>query len=304
MIISEPDTLKRCDNPAIRAKSNAITGTPDDWFSASNLAQINRKRLHFDFFVNWKTYQLDRDIWFKRTLSVPVDNLELQDIAATLIAYETRDGMETLCQFCQKYDLKAHFVIFNDADWHEDKPLIMLSIDYYDASTGNFQLSFNKINVSAFRNIIAQKTGERFHMGKPLTFSTSFLECYLSRTDTPYPGDVDAIIIDENYQAKFILEYKKHNLNTPINEQRLGNYYPKQDKRKYDRLNILANYLDAKLSTLYYTTDARKETKIELNNKGKSELNIWGSKCLPSPDNKNNAQQVQEYITNVNALHR
>ncbi|EFN4632578.1 hypothetical protein FQH96_20265 [Escherichia coli] len=71
-----------------------------------------------------------------------------------------------------------------------------MSVDSYNVTDDGFWMSFEKIETSKLRDIIAKKTGKRFKMSKELFYGTSLLECYLSKTDTPYPGDVDTIILD------------------------------------------------------------------------------------------------------------
>jgi hypothetical protein len=73
------------------------------------------------------------------------------------------------------------------------------------------------------------------------------------------------IIVNKNdLEIHSILEFKKHNLDTPIENQKLGNYYPNPDRRKYDRLAILKNYLSTqKLSCIYYPTKSFLNGKIE-----------------------------------------
>lgn len=79
----------------------------------------------------------------------------------------------------------------------------------------------------------------------------------MSRTDAAWPGDADLIILDKDLNPVALLEYKKHTLDTPIKDQQLSNYYPYPDKRKYDRLAILRNFLgnNTPFINIYYPTN-------------------------------------------------
>ena len=79
----------------------------------------------------------------------------------------------------------------------------------------------------------------------------------LSHTDAVWPGDADLIILDKSTSPVALIEYKKHTLDTPINNQKLLNYYPSRDKRKYDRLEILRSFLGSgtQFINLYYPTN-------------------------------------------------
>ncbi|MHT49779.1 hypothetical protein D9J47_22415 [Escherichia coli] len=302
MFIIEPKTLKKCGNPTITAKVNKITGNPDDWFSTKHLMDLNLKRINFDFFVNWETLELDRDIWFKRTVDVDISSLSYEEVLEALIKSESNGYFLDILKFCHKYKLRANFVIFNDANWSEVKKVIYMSVDSYNVTDDGFWMSFEKIETSKLRDIIAKKTGKRFKMSKELFYGTSLLECYLSKTDTPYPGDVDTIILDENYNVISVLEFKKHNMDTPIGQQQLYNYYPSKDKLKYDRLCMLTSYLQSKLITIYYTTDQRNESTVELNFTHDSKLGSYSSEILFTPSNINNTEDIINYISSVLAL--
>ena len=53
---------------------------------------------------------------------------------------------------------------------------------------------------------------------------------------------------------------------------------------------------NARLYTVYYTTDARNETKLELNAYGKAALDEYDSLEIHSPSNKNDQEGILEYV--------
>jgi hypothetical protein len=127
------------------------------------------------------------------------------------------------------------------------------------------------ISIESFKELIRYNSGGPVQIGsKALIYGTSNLECYLSGTNSLYPGDVDLILLDRSNKPVGILEFKKHTLSTPISKQRLANYYPYPDGRKYNRLSILKDYLSNESNTvpffvIYYPTNSEcTEGRLEL----------------------------------------
>ena len=296
MKLSMPQGLSRCDNRHIKAKTNVQTGGPEDWFTPENMAQLGYKAFSFDFFVNWNTNKFVNCLWMKRFIDVSVSEL-IQDInwkdniAELLKELEGEERLIDLYNFCCTQGLHADFLIFNDDLWSVDPLIIYVRVqaDGYKIKT---------INLETLKEKIRMGTGRAFTIGsKGLGFSTSSLECLLSKTDTPYPGDADVVLANDNYSEFVILEFKKHNLLDPLSQQRLSNYYPRPDSAKYNRLNMLRQWLpNARLYTVYYTTDARNETKLELNAYGKATLDEYDYLELHSPSNKNDQEGILEYV--------
>ena len=114
--------------------------------------------------------------------------------------------------------------------------------------------------VRALKKFIRRESGGPIRVGtKGLTYGTSAIECFLSKTESAYPGDVDTIVCDKNGNLFLMVEYKKHNLDRPISADLAGKYYPKKDGRKYQRLNALLNFYrggskSIPFVVLYYST--------------------------------------------------
>ena len=297
MKLSIPQGLSRCNNRHIKAKINAKTGGPEDWFTPKNMAQLGYKSFSFDFFVNWDTHKFVNCLWMKRFIDVKVSAL-IQDanwkdkIVGLLKESEGEARLLDLYTFCTTQGLHADFLIFNDAMWSTDQLII-----YARVQANGFRIKC--ITLETLKEKIRMGTGKAFTIGsKGLGFSTSSLECLLSKTDTPYPGDADVVLANDNYSEFIILEFKKHNLAAPLSQQRLNNYYPRPDSAKYNRLNMLREWLpNARLYTVYYTTDARNGTKLELNAYGGVALGEYASLALNSPSNKNDQEEVLDYVS-------
>lgn len=86
----------------------------------------------------------------------------------------------------------------------------------------------------------------RFTIVKPLLTAKSYMECYLSTTPSPWPGDLDGIILETNTKKiSALLEFKTHNLSSDI-EQESVNKYAIQDMRRFKVLNYLQKEIGLK----------------------------------------------------------
>ena len=296
MKISTPQGLSRCDNRSIKAITNQISGGPENWFTKENLGQLGYKAFTFDFFVNWEKNIFIKTLWFKRFININISEL-IKDpnwksvITKSLLDADGSAYINDIYNFCNLHHLTADFVIFNEDNWSKDNPLI------YARLKGE-NLDLKVISIEDLKGKISFATGRPFKIGKKgLFYSTSRLECHLSTTDTPYPGDADLILTDQNYNIVALVEFKKHNLNTLISQQKLSNYHPRPDGSKYRRLDMLRKYLpNTSLYTLYYTTDSRNKTKIELNSYDQFDLGEWDSIELPSPSDTRIKHEVIDYL--------
>ncbi|PML28910.1 hypothetical protein BCT82_05455 [Vibrio breoganii] len=298
MNISPPKTLSLCSNRSISARTHPLSGGPEDWFTEYHLSQLGIKSTSFDFFVNWNHNFFVRTIWLKRFIDEKVSSLiqrrGWQEIfISKLKEHEGATQLSNLFTFCNSHKISADFLVFNENNWNENEPII------YARLTSPSSLDVKVISLDELISKISKGTGRAFRIGaKGLTYSTSRLECYLSRTDTPYPGDADILLWNKDQDGFKIIEFKKHNLSGPIHSQKLGNYYPRPDGAKYRRLHILSQYLpNTQLYTLYYTTDNRFQTKIELNSTPRSNLFGGHSITLESPKDKNNKVEIGNYLS-------
>jgi hypothetical protein len=256
--------LAKCFNRTEKSRTNDKYGSPDDWFSNQHLMNHNLKSVSFDFFVNWgfKNPEITKTAWIKKILNKNYSIYSIiNNIKDILIEELTEDYISLLQNFSLKNNINIEILIFNDENDWGDKNSKLLLVNIVD-----FECQI--VNIETFKMIIRDYSGGPVKIGsKGLKYGTSNLECHLSTTNSLYPGDVDLLIIDNEYNVKCILEFKKHTLDTGINEQKLSNYYPSLDSRKYHRLVILRNYFNPSipLIVIYYPTS-------NLINMGKMEL--------------------------------
>lgn len=297
MKIFAPQELSRCDNRNQKAKTNKQTGEPAQWFTAEHLQPLGYNAFSFDFFINWRQHNFVKVLWFKRFIDISVNELitdcDWQNkVISLLIQTEGKAHLADIQNFCDSQNLHADFLIFNEEQWSDNEAIIYARLH----KTG---FDIKVIGLDALKNKIKIGTGRSFHIGaKGLIYSTSRLECALSMTDTPYPGDADMVLANDDYSQFIIIEFKKHNLPTPLSEQRLSRYYPHKDRSKYERLALLRQRLpNARLYTLYYTTDGRHETKLELNAYAQVALGEWNTRNLAAPSNIYHKNEVAAYIS-------
>ncbi len=152
---------------------------------------------------------------------------------------------------------------------------------------------------------IKQLRGFSFSSVKPLLVGTSFVECFLANnTFNPWPGDVDAVIYSNKLNApSHIIEFKTHNVNTPIENESIDKY-GKQDWRRYDVLFDLQDNLHRKTGhkpkILYIAwgtkkIDNHKNIKIDVIEKGR----IISTQLFEKPNYEEFSSTLFELITTL-----
>ncbi len=116
----------------------------------------------------------------------------------------------------------------NDENYHDSK-----CIHYYEDI---IHLKFDKgslISLVDVKNILATLRQRNFKYSKPLKSSLSYFECYLANdgyeNKSPWPGDIDGVLFFNGHH-RAILEYKTHNLRSPINNEYIGKYGRRLEK--------------------------------------------------------------------------
>jgi len=242
------------------ARNNPVFGGPEDWFRAESLREANAEGVTFDFFVNWRTRGVDDRLWIKRVaIRSPGSGIVtagLDDVRRALEPWS--DEIRAAHRFAVDYGFDDRWVVIPE---------------WWDWTTSFGKVLFAQVSdglVSAVRAVdfgllceeIHVRTGEYFRPSKGLTFSTSKLEAALSRTATPWPGDADLVVFDADSQkALGVIEYKKHTLATPIRPT-FADYYPGVDSRRWDRLALLAQRLQAPLYCLYFSVKGEESTTL------------------------------------------
>lgn len=295
--------LAKCDNRSIMPKSNSVTGAPEEWFDNAILEPLGYTGFSFDFFVDWSKSPstITPMAWVKRLLSKALDEYSDDELITLLEASENAAYLKKFAEYCEKQGLTLQYLLFRDIDWSKNpEPIGVITIT--NTPTG-VSYAVERITLSDLQDRIRSYSGGAVRIGsKGLMYGTTTLECYLSQTDSLYPGDADLVIVDKDLNNIALLEFKKHNLDTPITDQKLSNYYPYPDGRKYDRLSILQSYLSPspKLITLYYPTKTNEIAIVEeiVGNVGKLSVGKRGKIELPK------AGQKETYTTFVSPILR
>lgn len=235
---------------------------PKDWIVPS--LPEGWRLVSFHFFVNWESLPpvvADR-IWMTRQLRFDpdinldaVDKTDISDILSQSYAGQELDDLELIFS---PYGHKITTVLLPEI------PVSAISDEtpvWIVAKSDGVNNRIYKVKVSRVRSAIQSHSGGPVWVGdKGLTYGTSAVECYLSKSNAAFPGDVDAVIVDNQNQVRFIVEYKKHTLQAPLGEHLITKYYPRPDGRKYQRLAALGNRYEhflqrsVPLVVLYYST--------------------------------------------------
>ncbi len=289
--------LARCGQrmqlPAVHPRS----GQPAEWFCPELLAGKGYKSITFDFFVQWNTAPpaLTHLIWIKKILKAPYSYAQLLNTLPQFIIGELGAPYLMLyTDFAQAYGLELQLLIYrDDQNWTDSgSSLLLCTIEEVD---GEISISGSEISIHLLQDLIRMHSGGKVKIGqKGLYWGTSSLECYLSTTDSLYPGDVDMLLLDTRGKPAALIEFKKHNLDSPISEQKLENYYPYPDGRKYNRLAVLQQYLANRsgqqhipfVNIYYPTKPAATKGRIELVQGGYGELRALAARNFDLPEKK------------------
>ncbi len=275
-MLSKP-FLAKCTDRSQLPKTHPSGVSPDDWFHNDVLINENLFGISFDFFINWSALAvtLTPTIWIKRVLKNGITYSDVsKNIKDVLLAEFGNQYLERLLHFGWQYQLTVQFLVYNDhLDWNNSTSSVLLITAHSD-EIKQHSFSTKEINIAELKALIQQHSGGKVKVGaKGLTFGTSCLECFLSKTESLYPGDVDLLLLNDYNFPIAILEFKKHTLVSSIDNQQLSTYYPTPDARKYDRLAILRDYLlsfnaaKSKLPVIniyYPTNNGFEEGRMEL----------------------------------------
>ena len=300
-------TLALCSNRSTKARENTFSGNPDDWFTPERLDKHNLIPVSVDFFVNWKysPAKFVRSVWVKRILNIHPDklrdsehNLNENLVKNLIFNLDNESRIIEQVKFFSKHNISLDYLLFRDIDWNQN-PIESIVLARFHIDKGFLKMEAKYIDMRDLEKRISKGSGGPVHIGKKgLIYGTSCLECHLSRTQYAYPGDADLILIDKiKNESIAILEFKKHNLSDPTKDQRLSNYYPKPDRRKYDRLIILRDYLkkDSLLVNLYYPTKSDNISKLEVIDGEFGSLREGKAALLKMPSIKDQLS-ISEYV--------
>ena len=279
-------TLASCNDRSIKAKVNPTSGEPDSWFDKAYLNQKAIEVVGFDFFVNWTTLSVPNEIWIKRIIDERVTGVSDEDFNKLYSWVRDLDGadkVDKLINFCNANEIACKYFLFKDSNPWKDDPNAIYEICITTPSISILKPSEVQRKIQVLRNVDVP-------IGRGgLICGTSTLECYLSEKPFFWPGDVDAFLFDRDNKVQAIIEYKKHNLNSPIENQTLTNYLDK-DCKKYQSLALLRDKFKKSESRslpiimIYYPTNSNvKHIKIEKINGVYNDLKVLHSDVWDIP---------------------
>lgn len=239
--------LSKCANRRNPAKVHPTSGSPEDWLNNKLLLKSGLFGISFDFFVDWSagSGKLGQVVWIKRILPAGFIYQDVcEDLHRILMEDIGEEYLNRICGFASIFGFNIEIVIIrDDYNWSEPSSSILL-IEVEMSLDGDLNYKNSILTIAEFKSEIQKLSGGPVRIGpKGLTYGTSRLECFLSGTDSAYPGDVDLIIIGSDNLPDAIIEFKKHTKDSPMKDQKLSNYYPKPDGRKYDRLALLRDFV-------------------------------------------------------------
>ena len=295
-MLREP-ILAYCSNRNRPAQTHPFSGEPDEWLADTYLEPHGLMGLTFDFFVNWCTRSISNRLWIKRIVKPsftpwPILSHDISNAIHSNAIYQC-DGEEKvkqLCRFADRYDMSCHYFLFKESADFGDRPVPIVAISF---DGDGLVADVREVELSTLKSRIQQHAGGPVSIGdKGLTLGLSTLECYLSKTDAAWPGDADLVLVDSKFAPHAIIEFKKHTSSSriPFADQKLSNYYPGADSRKYDRLALLRDYLsgstrDLPIIVVYYPTQTSiDQVKLECIEGADKELRATKSEFVPLPN--------------------
>jgi hypothetical protein len=307
-MISRPK-LASCLDRKKSPRSNSFCGDPEDWFRPEVLGSFNLRALTFDFFVDWSKSPLivSSEFWLKALCESSIDiEINPRAIHEQLDKAYGKEFIETYTRFSQYYSVEPYAVIYHDScDWNNKKSKILFVKFTLDINN-QFKYETDIVSIQDFMFKIQENSGGPVRIGsKGLFYGTSRLECFLSKTTSLYPGDADLVLLDTEGKAKCVIEFKKHNLNSDITHQKISNYYPRPDGRKYDRLETLREFLSKAekipLIIIYYPTNTKEKFGvIEVITGSTGNLKTMASRKFELPS----INKISEMITTVKIVLR
>ena len=296
--------LAKCDNRTVRARSHPFSGEPEDWLADTYLERYGLVGFTFDFFVNWATRSISAQLWIKRVVEESFNPWPIlsRDISNAIYQCDGEERVRQFCGFAARYGMSCHYFLFKESPNSQRPPASIVEVRF-DGS-GSVE-DIQEVELSNLMSRIRQQSGGPVPVGrKGLFYGLTTLECFLSKTDAAWPGDADLVLVDSIFTPLAIIEFKKHNLNTPISNQTLSNYYPRPDRRKYDRLALFRNYFDNSASTLpivvvYYPTKPFiDQVKLECIEGIAGNLEATHPALIPLP-NASNGNSCREFVASL-----
>lgn len=165
--------------------------------------------------------------------------------------------------------------------WPYDYPLKTYKLNepvfFFEIKNNNI-IYVQKGDDNTLRAFIRKYRNYAFDYCKNLRVGPSYMNCFLTNKPAqdgkydPWPGDIDGIIITKDTNKIIaILEFKTHNLNSPIEKEDM-NKYSKEDSRRFNVLFYLQKFIGKKQDicpNIFYiiwgtNPDIHKKIKIQV----------------------------------------
>lgn len=290
-------------------------------FDRPNKEVLNRKNLEalsFNFFVQWNEDFSDgrvvHEVWIKRLVSlvgkerVGVEDIVDSDVAGKLEELEGKEHIISAVNTMKAINIKLRYLlIFNKriTDDTSTKAFIGFFMDY---SLEDNCFYYEYLSLNKLKAYIKAYTGRSLKIGKGLKVAETYLEAYLSKTDTPFPGDCDELIFNRD-GIKVLIEYKKSTSKDKLQviAQSYKRYYKDADRLKYIRLNIIRKYITQfsacevpLINVLYSVEETDKKIKIEKigNNLDEEGSAVFDVEEKPEDNKEKLLNQVRRMVNN------
>ena len=295
-----------CNNREKLAESHLYSGEPEEWLADTYLKPHNLVGLTFDFFLNWRTRSITNRLWIKRIVepSFTLWPVLSHDISNAIYQCDGEEKVKQLCGFADRYGMSCHYFLFKESrDW-KNSPAPIVAVSF---GGDGLVTDVREVELSILMHRIQVHAGGPVLVGaKRLTLGSSTLECYLSNTDAAWPADADLVLVDSNFAPHAIIEFKKHTHRSRFRfaDQKLSNYYPRPDGRKYDRLAIFRNYLSGNAPPLpiivvYFPTPTSiDQVKLERVEGADRRLEATKSEFVPLPK-VSDEQSCRDFVASL-----
>lgn len=305
--------LAKCTDRKDLPQLHPTSGSPENWFAEKILARHNYLSLSFDFFVNWSENPsvITPVIWIKKVLDPAYDYTDIIDNLSDILSYHFGTVyLDLLDSFRKRYSLAVQIIICrDDIQWGDDSEIFIVT--FLGKTRQGMTYKSDCLKIRDFKKIIQKHSGGPVQIGaKGLMYGTTNLECYLSKTTSLYPGDVDLILFNQNHDPLALIEYKKHTLTSSISCQQLSNYYPRPDGRKYNRLSMLRDFLSGNnyklpIINIYYPTNPScRQGRMELLKGSTGDLQTDILSNFPLPLNESEYEGVIKKLTKAICYHQ
>jgi len=273
MTLSEPFLKKRIDKS--KPIQNNLFENPVNFFK-----NYNKTSVHFGYYNNFFTAikLLVCDELITNTINYSSFIKSLNEL------YPNQDYLKEF-YFYKRHNINFEIlIIYDQVNWNlENNYLLSVEFDSEMLSSSDQTKAIRIIPQKDYQKRLVNLFGiNRTH--KPLIYSTSEFEGYLSdisistcnRNDiTLFPGDVDLITFDNNFNVSGLYEFKKHTKygDGEIEDQSFMKYF-QHDRKKYQGLALLAKQLKKEFFyNFIYSTKLGEEKKVKIEKIG-NHLNL------------------------------